>query len=51
MACRLNIVGNQKIITFTDNYTKLAFQIQGFRSKEAETEIIIEKFFSRTEKL
>ena len=41
----------QKITTFTDNYTHLAFQIQGFRIKEVETEIIIEKFFSRTGKL
>ena len=30
-ACRQNIAGNQKIVTFTDNYMHIAFQIQGFR--------------------
>ena len=33
-ACRQNIAGNQKIITFTDNYMHVAFQIQGFRQRK-----------------
>ena len=32
---------NQKIITFTDNYTHVAFQIQGFRRKEKKLKSLL----------
>ena len=31
-------IGNQKIITFTENYKHVAFQIQRFQRKEKERE-------------
>ena len=33
-ACHQNIAGKQKIITFTDNYMHITFQIQGFRRRK-----------------
>ena len=33
-ACHQNIAGNQKINTFADNDTHVAFQIQGFWRKK-----------------
>ena len=36
-----NVAGNQKIITFTDNYTHVAFQIQGFRRKEKKLKSLL----------
>ena len=39
-ACRQNLAGNQKIVTFTDN-THLAIQIQGFRRKNKKLEYLL----------
>ena len=51
MACHQNIAGNQKIITFMDNYTYAAIQLQRFKRKEKKLKIFSERFFSRTKKL
>ena len=40
-ARRQNIGGNQKIITFTDNYTHVAFQNPGFRRKEKKLKSLL----------
>ena len=41
-ACRQNIAGNQKIITFKDNYMHVAFEIQGFcQRKENELKSLL----------
>ena len=35
------IAGNQKIITFTDNYTHVGFQIQGIQGKEKKLKSLL----------
>ena len=41
-ACRPKIAGNQKGITFTDNYTHVASQIQGLRRKEKKLKSLLD---------